>query len=368
MKQAFSTRHSREVPNPNVAEATPVRRKRTPPPPWKNAVSQRKAKTKPGKVHDIEKVSRIASQPMLQRLAEDNDIRQIDFAVGEAKCDAIREKQIQENTKIKDVMSKERDYDFNDPNGINRKFWDTIDTRERKRQEFLLKEREHICKQYHHIMELKKLRDLKKKQDKEEISKIQALQTEEDRKTLERKREVQKRLWENINKHNSVIMENKNKRDEEQKISEMKSLDKTLQYQQIKAENERKWIQAHKDKEEQRRARYESVVADLSQRTAADNSRKDIWREGGDEKFQRIDEHKSKVIQEIKAAGVPEKLIYGASRKSNIIIKKAKASDPSHTPGAVKTATLHGMDQGDCKTNETSEPPDTKPEPEGLPL
>ncbi|KAG7506030.1 hypothetical protein JOB18_045513 [Solea senegalensis] len=338
MKQGFSNKHCTKGPKSESCKISTAGRKKTTPPRWTNKGGQGGGKSMGCQLYDIEKVREIASQPMLQRLAEDNDIRQIDFAIREVKCDAVREKQIQEISMIKDKLSQECDYDYTDPNSINKKFWDSVDLRERERQESLLKEKYNMCKQYQYTMEVKKQMDLKTKMDKEEISKMEEMRREEDRRAMERKREVQKRSRDNINQLNSLLMQNKNRREEEHKMLDKKSLEQSLQYRQMKAENNRRWMQTYKEKEKERRARYESVVADLSQRTAADSTRKQIWRENGEKKkFHRIDEHKDKVLEEIKDAGVPDKLVYEASRKSNIIVNRAKASDPNTKATKTKT-------------------------------
>lgn len=321
-------------------EPLPVRQL-TPPPPWKNTVSQKKAKANRRTLYDPEKARMIASQPMLVRLAEDNDIRQIDYAIRETKCDAVREEQILKNAELRESVGKGCDFDFDDPNGINRKFWDTIDKREKVRNDFLEKERKNIRKQYGHIIELKKLRELKKKLDKESMSKVDELNKEHDRKANEKKKEAQQRLMERITQQNSKIMETKKKQEEEQKIMDMRAMEINRHYQQLKDENERKWRQRHVEREKMRQARYDSTVVDLNMRTQAEQGRKEIWKADPNAvKFGRIEEHKDKVLQEIKEVGIPDKLIYGASRKSNIIIKKAKSSDPSLAPSAIRVNIL----------------------------
>lgn len=321
-------------------EPLPVRQL-TPPPPWKNTVSQKKAKANRRTLYDPEKARMIASQPMLVRLAEDNDIRQIDYAIRETKCDAVREEQILKNAELRESVGKGCDFDFDDPNGINRKFWDTIDKREKVRNDFLEKERKNIRKQYGHIIELKKLRELKKKLDKESMSKVDELNKEHDRKANEKKKEAQQRLMERITQQNSKIMETKKKQEEEQKIMDMRAMEINRHYQQLKDESERKWRQRHVEREKMRQARYDSTVVDLNMRTQAEQGRKEIWKADPNAvKFGRIEEHKDKVLQEIKEVGIPDKLIYGASRKSNIIIKKAKSSDPSLAPSAIRVNIL----------------------------
>ncbi|XP_068441678.1 cilia- and flagella-associated protein 45 isoform X1 [Clinocottus analis] len=203
---------------------------------------------------ELEIEARDRAQRLLQRanalkMEEEDEIKKLNNLIMAAQCQATRDAQIDEKKQIQAEMSEEEKRLDAMMEVERRKALETVEQIDELRKQQRIGGMQNICKQIQQHLNDKQMQDVMKEQEKVQTREKREKMKQEDFMAIEKKREEQQHLHEEVMRINTETMRAKEQRREEEKMADMRNMEYMRKKMKREAEFEAEQRRIKKEKE-----------------------------------------------------------------------------------------------------------------------
>ncbi|KAM8854477.1 cilia- and flagella-associated protein 45 isoform 3-T3 [Synchiropus picturatus] len=195
------------------------------------------------------RATRLLERANLLRLEQEEEVKELNKLILGAQCQATRDAQIQEKKVIQQEMTEEEKRLDAMMEVERRKAVEAVEQIEELRRQQRVSGMQQICSQIQERLEEKQMEEMSKEQERLQIRENQERMNLEDLKALEKKREEQRLLHQEVMRINAEAIQAKEQRREEEKLADMREMDYIKKKLEREAEYDAEQRRIKKDKE-----------------------------------------------------------------------------------------------------------------------